>query len=371
MKKLLIVLNSEKFLISHRLEIAKKAQKEKYNVIIIAPNTGFVDEIKKNNFNYIDLKLSRSSLNIINELKTLIQLIKVYKKEKPDLIHHVTLKICILGSIAAKLSNCKYVINAISGFGFAYSEKLSNPLRNLIKIILRISLKSKNFKFIVQNPDDLDRILKLNITTKLNTYLIKGSGVNLQSFSYSKPNLNEFIFLFASRMLIDKGVLDFINAAKILKPKLNNKAKFILVGNCDRDNKNVISPEQLEKMMEKDYIEYHGHQKDMIPILRRSSVVVLPSYYNEGLPKSLIEACAIGRPIITTNRAGCKETLANDNGLFVNEKDPTDLSKKMLELYSNRSMVDEMGILSRVLAEQEFDVEKVVNKHMKIYQGFE
>jgi glycosyltransferase involved in cell wall biosynthesis len=370
MKKLFIVLNSEKFLLSHRLEIALKAKNSGYDVYIISPDTGYVEKVKQCGFKFIEVQFSRSGLNIFEELSNIYKLYKLYKKEKPDVIHHVTLKICLLGSIAAKLSGTKNVINAISGFGYAFSENSSFFLRYFISFLMNFFLKSSHFKFIVQNPDDQSEIKKLNIASQDRIYLIKGSGVDLNIFKYSHPTEKDFCFLFSSRMLYEKGIMDFIEAAKLLRERLLNKAHFVLIGNCDDANRSVVSRQKINILMEPGYIDYLGYRNDVIDVLNKSNVVVLPSYYREGLPKNLIEACAVGRPIITTDLPGCRECLQNDNGCFVKERNPVDLAEKMIYLFENKDICLKMGHRSRILAEKEFNINMVVKNHFNIYNSF-
>lgn len=367
MKKIFIVLNSEKFLLSHRLQIAKQAQKEGLDVYIVAPDTGYVNEILANGLKFIKVDFSRSALNVWNEIRCLFQLYKIYKKEKPDLIHHVTIKICLLGSLAAKMAGIRSVVNAISGFGYAFSDRASRFLRFFVAWLSRFCLKSSYFHFIVQNPDDYEQLKSLNVAKENQITLIKGSGVDLSFFDYMEADEKDFNFLFPSRMLYEKGVLDYINAAKLLRQKLKGKARFLLVGACDKGNRSVISEQDILSLTEPGYIDYLGFCNNMPELLLRCNVAVLPSYYREGLPKALIEACAIGRPIVTTDLPGCKECVRNENGLYVKAKDPEDLAEKLLYLFENRDLRLEMGKRSRELAMRDFDVKNVVKKHIGIY----
>lgn len=370
MRKLFIVLNSEKFLISHRLEIAHEAQRQGFDVYVLAPDTGYVNEVISEGLKFIKVDFNRSGVNPIKEIHTIITLCKLYKRESPDIIHHVTIKVCLLGCLAAKLAGKTSVVNAISGFGYAFSERASKMLRCFVQLLIRICLKNKNFRFIVQNPDDKEQLLSFGITEEARVTLIKGSGVDMNKFPMTPIPQNNFIYLFPSRMLYEKGVLEFIEAAKILKPQLNGKAQFILVGNCEDENKSVISKSEIESLTEPPYIEYLGFRTDMDALLRKSSVVVLPSYYREGLPKALIEGCATGRPIITTNLPGCKECVKNENGFYVKPKDAKDLAEKELILFNDRELCINMGQKSRELALRDFDVKNVVKSHLSIYKSF-
>jgi glycosyltransferase involved in cell wall biosynthesis len=208
------------------------------------------------------------------------------------------------------------------------------------------------------------------MASKEKIHLIKGSGVDLNKFTFEREIPKEKVrLILPARMLIDKGIMEFIEAARKIKEKVSEKAEFILVGDSDTINLAGITDEKLGKMMDKSYIQWIGFQKDIFQVLREADVVVLPSY-REGLPKSLIESCAVGRPIITTDAPGCREcVIAGCNGYLVPVKDTDLLSQRMETLINDREKRATMGLNSRKLAEKEFSVEKVIEKHLEIYDS--
>ncbi|MDR0437863.1 MAG: glycosyltransferase family 4 protein [Bacteroidales bacterium] len=371
MKKLFIVVNVDLFFLSHRLPIALAAKAQGYDVTIISHNTGRQKEIEKHGFSFIDVPFERSGTNFFHELKCILSLRKLYCKHKPDVIHHVTLKACLLGSLAAKMAKQKNVVNAISGLGYNFIEGRKGLTQRIIQCMIPIAFKSKTFYFILQNHDDVDVISKMKLVPSEHIVLIKGSGVCLNEYSYTElPQTDRLQFLFPARMLYDKGLNEFIEAANRLKPKISDKAKFILAGDCDTENLAAIKPNDLQQKIDNDYIKWIGFQKNMIPIYQQSSVVVLPSY-REGLPKSLIEACAIGRPVITTDVPGCKECVIDGyNGRLVEVKNADALASAILEFVENKHPMKPYSQNSRTLAEKEFSIENVVNKTLKIYNHF-
>jgi glycosyltransferase involved in cell wall biosynthesis len=200
-------------------------------------------------------------------------------------------------------------------------------------------------------------------------HLIKGSGVNLNEFSFEKEISKEKVrLILPARMLYDKGIVEFIEAAKIIKDRVQYKAEFLLVGNCDTENLAGIQEQEIKNMVDEPYIKWIGFKKNIFKVLQEADIVVLPSY-REGLPKSLIEACAVGRPIITTDTQGCRECVMDGyNGYLVPVKDREILSNRMALLINDSQKRKIMGENSRILAEKEFSIDLVINKHLEIYK---
>jgi len=369
-KTLFIVVNVDWAFLLFRLPVALAALKEGYNVTIITKDTGKKSEIESYGLHFIEVPFDRSGTNPFHEMKCILSLIKLYRKNKPDIIHHVTLKAAILGSIAAKCSGNRAVVNAISGFGYNFTTGRNGLKQKIIRQLMRLAFKSRHFHFILQNPDDVRQISGLHYAPEENIHLIKGSGVNLCQFSQEEEIVKEKIQLvLPSRMLYDKGVIEFIEAAKKIKPRVFDKAEFILVGDCDDINLSGISREKLLTMTDNPYIQWVGFKQNMFQILCDADVVVLPSY-REGLPKSLIEATAVGRPVITTDTQGCRECVIEGyNGYLVPVKDTELLSQRMETLINDSETRKGMGKNSRLLAEREFSIEKVIKAHLAIYDA--
>lgn len=369
-KKLFIVVNVDWFFLSHRLPIALEAKNRGLEVTIVTANTGKKDIIESYGLNFIDFPFQRSGSNVIHETKCVFALTKLYKKYNPDIIHHVTLKASILGSLAAKVVGAKNIINAISGLGYNFTQDRNGILQRFLKFLIKIAFKSKSFYFILQNPDDVLMIKSLKLVSDDKIILIKGSGVDLNKFSFQNVRLNEKVrFLFPARILQDKGVIEYIKAAERVKNSLLDKAEFILAGDCDKNNLAVISEEKLLSIIDNNYIKWIGHQSNMFSIFKDSDIVVLPSY-REGLPKALIEAAAVGRPIITTDVPGCKECVIDGyNGFIVPAKNIEKLADSFLKLYNNYELRLQFGTNSRKLAEKDFSLSMVIDKTMNVYNS--
>jgi len=366
-RTIFFVANVDWFFESHRLPLALHAIKKGYDVFLLTSDTGRANSIKEHGIQYINIPFKRSGTNIFHELKCVFLLRRHYFKYKPDIIHHITIKAALLGSLAAKLSGYKKVINAISGFGYNFTDDRNGITQRIMKIMMFFSFKS-NFFFILQNPDDVDMMKKMNLVESSNIILIKGSGVDLNRFAYCAPGKSGCInILFPARILRDKGVIEFINAAKLIHNEIKVKVKFILAGDIDSENLTSLREDELLPLLEKGYIEWIGYQNDMFNIFKSSDFVVLPSY-REGLPKALIEASAVGRPIITTDVPGCREcVIIGNNGFLVPAKNVEELAKAMLILINDENMRLEFGINSRKIAEKEYSIYSVIQKTFDLY----
>lgn len=366
--KILFVTNVDWFFISHRLVIAEEAKKNGFEVIVAAEDTGRSHEIIEKGIQFINLSFSRSGTNPIKELSTLIKFLRLYTKVKPDIIHHITLKPVIYGSIIAKLLNFRNTINAVSGLGYNFTESRVNIISKIMLRLMKYGF-NKDLNFIFQNKDDFNELSNLKVLSPRNTiHFIKGSGVNLQEFYPTVfTDFDRIKIVLPSRMLKDKGVMEFHDAAIILKKKYSDKIQFILAGMSDEDNKAGLSATLLEQWEDGMYFKWVGHQSDIFEVYKNSHIVVLPSY-REGMPKTLIEACAMGRAIITTDAIGCRECVDEGiNGFKVPIKDANSLANAIERLVNNPKRIIEMGIASRAKAEKEFDVNSVVKTHIEIY----
>jgi len=367
-KRLFFVVNVDWFFISHRLPLALKALEKGYEVWLFTADTGRREELEAIGIRFVEIPFRRSGSNPWYELTCLWLLRKYYCRYRPDIIHHITLKAALLGSLAAKLT-CSYrVINAISGLGYNFTDGRNGIVQKIVRFLVRIAFKSKHFSFILQNPDDVNMIRALHLVSDAQIHLIKGSGVDLEVFRYALPVKKEKLrVLFPARILLDKGVIELIEAAKKLRPTVKGKAVFILAGDCDRENLAVLKEENLLPLLEPGYIEWIGFRKEMYPEYQNSDIVVLPSY-REGLPKSLIEACAVGRPVVTTDVPGCRECVRDGwNGYLVPVRNSEALAEAMRKLIEDAELRKEFGQHSRHLAEQQFSLLTVVAEHMKIY----
>ncbi|WP_320935672.1 glycosyltransferase family 4 protein [Bacteroides nordii] len=369
MQTLFIVVNVDWFFLSHRKDIALNAQKAGYNVTIVTKDTGKKREIEALGLKVIDLPMNRSGQNLIEELRTCWFLYNLYRRENPDIVHHVGLKTILWGTLAAKLANVHGVVNAVSGLGVFFSEENRSIISRVLPKVLRFSHHRNNIAVIFQNDEDKSLFLKHRILKESQAYKIKGSGVDLKQYSYTpEPGEGRIKVLLTARMIVEKGIFILTDAAMKLKERYQDKVQFLLCGGLD-DNPMAIKENELRVVCDGDYIQWLGYRTDVLDLLKDCHIVAFPSYYKEGLPKSLIEATAVGRPIITTNSIGCKETVVDGyNGYLIPIKDSDTLTDRLSILFENRDIRQKMGQNSRNLAEKDFSIDDVIAKHLEIYK---
>lgn len=368
--RLAIVANRDVFFLSHRLPIALEALRRGWEVYLLAPDTGRRAEVEAYGINFVDVPISRSGSNPFYEARSVVALAKAYRSIRPDIVHHVGLKAILLGGLACRLFKVKHVVNAVSGFGYVFTGDGRRILRQVVSKVLRWVCGQGNESYIVQNPDDAAQVLAIGLCKKERITLIKGSGVDLKHFAYTpEPPESMVRILLPCRMLYDKGVMEFLGAAQSLRERLEGKALFVLAGDCDSGNKTVVPREELQRHEIPGYIEYIGFCKDIYSELQRSHIVVLPSY-REGMPKSLIDAASVGRPLITTDAIGCRECVDDGvNGYLVPVRSVEALAEAISRLALSVELRQRFGLASRRKAEKEFSIEHVLDKTFALYEA--
>lgn len=371
-KKLFIVVNEDRFFLSHRKDIAVTALKAGWDVTIVCKDTGQRKDVESLGIKMLDLPINPTGTNILQELKTCKFLYTLYNKNKDAVVHHVGLKNILWGGLAAKLARVHGVVNAVSGLGVIFSGEKMGMMAKGILAILRFSHHRKGLKVIFQNQEDKDLFFKHGIVNESQCEFIKGSGVDLNVFRYVPEQESDTLkVVFAARMVKEKGIIELIDAAEKLRKDYEKKLEFWLCGRL-AVNADAISKEELESRCDGKYIQWLGFQKDMESVLERCHIIAFPSYYREGVPKSLIDACAVGRPIVTTSSIGCKDVVDDGvNGFLIPIKNSDALAEKLQILAGDKELRIKMGKAAREKAEREFSLERVVQKHLEIYQSLE
>lgn len=369
LKKLFIVVNVDWFFLSHRKDVALAAQKAGWDVTIVTADTGKLKDIEAIGLKTINLPMSRSGMNIKEELGTMWFLYNLYKREKPDVVHHVGMKTILWGTLAAKFAKVNGLVNAVSGLGGFFAEDNKSMLAKVMPKVLKFSHNRKNLLVIFQNNEDRAMYVKKGIIDDSQARFIKGSGVNLQEFCYTpEPTEGKVKIILTARMIVEKGVFLLTEAAERLRKDYEDKAEFWLVGGID-DHPGAITKDQLDAACDGKYIKWLGYRTDVKELLQQSHIVAFPSYYMEGLPKSLIEATAIGRPIITTQSIGCKDTVDDGvNGFLIAPKEVEPLVEKLRLLIDDAALRQRMGKAAREKAEKDFSLDVVIERHLSIYQ---
>ena len=369
--KILVIVNVDWFLYSHRLPIILEANKQGFEVHVATSITDISKKksLIKKGIHFHELPIDRSGKSCKNLLNVFLKIIVLLYKLKPNVLHLITIQPILLGGIASRIIGINKIVYAISGLGHSFlSENLSSSIRRyLITFMYRIALCNKNRIVIFQNPTDLKFLSKTCSLDSSEVTLINGSGVNLEKFVYSDLPRSTPTILMASRLLKSKGVYEFVNAARILKKK-GLDIKFQLVGKPDKSNPLAIKSKELNQWIEDGLIEYLGFQNKMNEIIPKSHIVVLPSYYPEGLPKIICEAAACGRAVITTNQPGCKDAIVEgETGILIETKQSKQLATAILKLIEDPKLLKKMSFKARKRAEKLFNIDSIVEKHIEIY----
>ncbi len=365
---LAFVVNTDGFFLSHRLPIALAARRAGFEVLVIAEETGSGCEILENGLRFVPFSFARGRLNPLAEAGTLVRLERLYRSLTPALLHHVTIKPVVYGSLAARAVPDARVVNALSGLGWTFSRHRRAALLNFVgRPLFRIALRRPRTRAVFQNPDDRRRLLDMGMVAAEQTIVIRGSGVDCSRFlPRPEPNGAPIVML-ASRMLWDKGVREFVGAAPIVR-RQEPRVRFVLVGDTDEGNPTAVPVSRLERWNESGEVEWWGHRADMPDVMAMAAIIVLPSFH-EGLPKVLLEAAACGRPIVASDVAGCREIVSHgENGLLVPAGDSDSLAEAILDLVRSPDRRAQFGRAGRARAVSEFAVENVVERTLAVYR---
>lgn len=364
--KLLFVVTEDWYFVSHRLPLAVAAQAAGFDVAVATREGRQADVIRGAGIRLIPFSLSRRGGNPLREVMALWRL---YSREQPDLVHHVALKPVMFGALAAWLARVPAQVNAVAGLGwlFTSSSGVVRLVRPILRWMLARLLNRSHSLTIVQNPEDRTLLERSGLSsTRLR--LIRGAGVDIQIYYPVVPPPEPVCIVLVSRMLWDKGVGLFVEAARRLTEAGVN-ARFVLVGDPDPANPASVPESILRSWHGQHGVEWWGRREDMPAVLQAAHIACLPSSYGEGLPKSLLEAAACGLPIVTTDAPGCREVVRDGvNGLLVPVRDAAALAVALERLIGDAALRRAMGEQSRLLAETEFGLENVIAQTLAVYR---
>lgn len=368
--KLLFLVTEDWYFCSHRLPIARAARDAGYDVVVATRVADHGGRIEREGFRLVSLSWRRSSMNPLRELGALRELIALYKRERPDLLHHVAIKPAVYGSIAARAAGSPPVVNMVAGLGYVFTSSGLKP--RVMALVLRRALKRMlrphNSRLVFQNPDDEALLTELCQPRQGQMVLIRGSGVNLDEFT-PQPEPAQPAVTLVSRMLWNKGVGDLVEAAQILRQR-GEPVRVAIVGAPDPENPSSIPETQLEAWDHDGIVRWYGRREDIAEVWSSSSMAVLPTTYGEGVPKALLEAAASGRPIIATDTPGCREIVRHgENGLLVPVNDSGALADAIARLANDAELRRAMGMRGRRIVEREFSESLVVQQTLDVYRS--
>ena len=367
-KKIIYFITEDWFFCSHFMGRATAALHAGYEVIVVARENAFGGKIREQGITLIPFPISRRGLNPFRELMTIFNIVTIYRRERPAIVHHIAFKPIIYGTIAAFFSGCRKIVNAPVGLGFVYSSEswAARFLRPLARLGFKCLLNPQGSRVIFENQDDLKAFVAAEIVRAHDAILIRGAGVDTDEFFVVPEPDGPPVVILVSRMLWDKGIAEYVEAARILKFR-GRSVRMLLVGDPDDQNPASIPIKKLDEWNKNGVVEWLGYRSDISDLLALSHIVCLPSY-REGLPKSLLEGLAAGRPLVATDVPGCREAVQDGiNGFLVPPKDAQSLANALEKLILNRELRHIMGRTSRDLALIEFSSQRIETETLAVY----
>ncbi len=367
-KRLLFVVNDIAFFRTHRLPIAVAALAAGYDVHLAAAG-GIDAKVEAAGVIVHDLVLSRSGLGPVAEFRTIAELVRLMRRLRPEIVHLVTPKPVLYGGIAARLAGVPSVVSAVSGMGYIFSSRdiKALMLRPAVKILYRLAFGHPNMRVIFQNAFDRDFLVGNRTLHRSRTVIIPGSGVDLTDYGFEPEPSSPAHVVFAARLLKDKGIVEFVEAARRLRLR-GAEARFSALGDLDPGNPASVTPATLAEWRNEGIVAFPGYQPDMAAQFQAANIVVLPSY-REGLPKTLIEAASCGRAVVTTDVPGCRDAIEPDRtGLLVPVRDSEALASAVERLVRDPDLRGRMGAAGRALAARKFAIGKIVEAHLDLYE---
>jgi glycosyltransferase involved in cell wall biosynthesis len=370
-KTILFVCNTDWFFLSHRTELAVAVMQEGFEVHLAAPIADKAEELSVLCIETHSIPMTRTGGNPFSELRTLWSLWRVLRRVDPTIVHAITPKPTLYMAFLARVAKTPKLVLAVSGLGHVFSSSgcVSWLRRVFIARAYKLLLKHPNMSVIFQNNSDREVLEGVSASIANCSVLINGSGVDLSRFGWEPENSSHPLrIVMACRLLWEKGVAEFVQAAKIVRCEFPD-VQFDLFGKID-DHPSAVPQVTLEEWAEEGIVNWRGYTDNVSSVFRDSNIVVHPSYYGEGMPKVLLEAAASGRPVVTTDFPGCRDAVvAGVTGLLVKPRDPGSLADAVSTLIQDGFLRQEMGRKGRLLAESKFSVQDVVQQHLEIYMA--
>jgi len=364
------IANTSWYLYNFRLSLMIKMIEKGWKVLAVAPEEEYKQQIEDAGIVFRNIPQSRKVVSPLADFLFSFRLFNLYLKEKPTLVHLFTIKPAVYGSISASFGRVKGIVISVTGLGYMFMTNglQANLLRLIVNSLYKISFLGNNKCVIFQNPDDKVAFISGKLLKSENAFLIRSSGVDIKRFIPAEKPKGEPVILMSARMLWAKGVGDLVSAARLLRD-WRVPGKVILAGSSDSGNPTAIPEEQLNKWNSEGVVLWIGYQKDIQKTYSSALIGVLPTYYPEGVPKSLIEAAACGLPLVATDMPGCREVVRDgENGFLVPVKDPKALAIAIKNLIENEELRLKMGKRSREIVETEFLQDKIISETISIYE---
>jgi glycosyltransferase involved in cell wall biosynthesis len=366
----LFLVSEDWYFVSHRLDLARAVIAAGFEVVVATRVSSHADLIAGAGVKFRPLALDRAGLSPLRDLATLRQIVRIYRQEAPDIVHHVALKPAIYGSLAARLVGIRRIVNALAGLGYVFSSQgpRAKLLRWFIKPALKIALGGRDTRLIVQNSDDLQRTVAEGLVQAHRVRLIRGAGVDPSNYRQVEIARDRPLVILPARLLWEKGVGEFAGAARLLR-ECGVKARFALVGKPDPANPSSVDPAEIDSWVSDGVIEYWGWRDDMPEVFAQAQIVCLPTSYGEGLPKSLLEAAASGCAIVASDVPGCREIVAHGKtGWLVPARDVNALAKALQQAIEQPALRELYGAEARAQVFSDFSADRVARETIAVYE---
>lgn len=368
--KVVLFANTDWYLFNFRAGLARSIREAGGEPVLISPEAGYGERLRQAGFRWVAVPLSRRSLNPLRELLLIVWLWRFLRRERPDVVHGFTIKAAVYGAIAARLAGARAIVGSIAGLGYVFTSTSlrATLLRPIVQRLIRWSLGGGRARVIVQNPDDLALISRHGLLARDRVAMIRGSGVDTDKFRPGDARRGSVRrVVLPARLLWDKGIAEFVEAARLLRPRFGD-VRFQLAGGTDPGNPAAIPQHQIDQWVGAGIVEWLGHVDDMPELLSKADIVVLPSY-REGLPKSLLEAAACGIPLVTTDVPGCREVVCDgQDGLLVPPGDAEALAAAIERLLSDPELGRRLGLAARDKVVREFSEARVTRETWSLYR---
>ena len=362
--------NTEWYLYNFRRSLAAAVRQAGRNPLLISPDGPYGERLRQLGFEWRAVPMQRRSLNPIRELLLIVHLVRLFRREKPALVHSFTIKCAIYGSIAARLAGVPAQVNAVAGMGYVFvsSDLRARILRPIVRLLMRFLFTGPRSRLILQNEDDAQLFLQAGLVSRDRIRLIRGSGVDCSRFTppSQRSDTGPMRVVLATRLLWDKGLAEFVEAARLLQSE-GRAIDFIVAGTPDSGNPASVDQKDIEAWVREGVVDWRGHVEDMPALFQSADVVVLPSY-REGLPKSLIEAAACEAALVTTDVPGCRELVVDgEDGLLVPVRDWRALADAIRRLADDPALRRRFGSAARAKALSEFDERIVIERTLAVH----
>ena len=371
--RIAFVVNRDRFFLSHFVERALSARAAGHDVVVLAPDTGAGQAIEATGLRYVPMAMNRHGTSLLHLWGEVRSMRALYRQLGPDIVHHFGLRPIIVGTLAARFDGGPRIVNAPVGMGFAFASSSwkARLIRYPLLALLRVALNPRGSRVVFENAEDRDEMIRLGAVRAADAVVIRGAGVDVDRFAPTPEPQGRATVLFAARLIREKGVGVFVDAARLARAK-GRDARFVIVGEVDRSSSTAVPESELQAWVDEGVVEWWGYRDDMPAVLAAASIFCLPTWYREGMPKVVLEAMACARAVVVTDTVGCREAVEHGiSGLLVPPKDAVALADAIGSLLDDPLLRRRLAEGGRRRAVAEFSSERVIRETLALYHGAE